>query len=574
MKKLFLHPLMRRCAKRLQRFHAVAAALLFIVLCFTGCPNPQEPGPSLGDDASLSSLSLVWVNLGPLDFGFVPSTTSYNLDVPNSLEKVSVTPLANSSKATIKVNGTSVTSGQTLTVTFNEGANLITVEVTAEDEATVQNYIVSVTRAASDTANAKLAWLLLSEGNLSPGFDEDMLSYSASVELSVDQLTVTPFVSDSQATAKVNGVAVAHATPSAPISLSLGNNNITILVTGGDGTTTKSYTVTVIRVASANANLSNLVPSTGSLSPAFDPAITSYSVAVANAVTSIRFTPTAADTGATIRVEGVVVASGAQSGSIGLAVGANSVEVEVTAQDGTTIKTYTVTVTRAAGALHSISGSISGTGAINTTTMLIVYWYNYETEASDAVVYYTGSFPHLYTLSDLPDGTYLIGAFYDADGDYTITPGDPVGQYPTAVIVAGANVTGINFALAAQASGTLTVQIHNAPAELDAKHAYYGVLAVDGEVGVDPWLGFGYFTITAGAGGSVALDDSANPVIFPGGYYEVSFFVDTDGVFDYPPGPEDIPYIFPYTGAPTGWGSVFVDGDSILDLNGGALEPY
>ncbi len=42
------------------------------------------------------------------------------------------------------------------------------------------------------------------------------------------------------------------------------------------------------------------------------------------------------------------VTSGAASGSMALAVGANTVDVKVTAEDGVTVTTYTVTVTRAA----------------------------------------------------------------------------------------------------------------------------------------------------------------------------------------------------------------------------------
>ena len=52
---------------------------------------------------------------------------------------------------------------------------------------------------------------------------------------------------------------------------------------------------------------------------------------------------------------------------IALAVGANPILVEVTAQDGTTKITYTVTVTRAAGALSSdatLSNLTSSTGTL------------------------------------------------------------------------------------------------------------------------------------------------------------------------------------------------------------------
>jgi hypothetical protein len=96
-----------------------------------------------------------------------------------------------------------------------------------------------------------------------------------------------------------------------------------------------------------NANLSNLVLSAGAITPPFAPNTTSYTLSVPNSTMSTTVTPTAADSTSTITVNGVPVASGIASGSITLAVGPNTITIVVTAQDGVTIKTYTVTVTRA-----------------------------------------------------------------------------------------------------------------------------------------------------------------------------------------------------------------------------------
>ena len=69
---------------------------------------------------------------------------------------------------------------------------------------------------------------------------------------------------------------------------------------------------------------------------------------MANAVTTLTLTPTVNEPNAT-----VVVNNG---NPIALAVGANPILVEVTAQDGTTKITYTVTVTRAAALQAVIAG--------------------------------------------------------------------------------------------------------------------------------------------------------------------------------------------------------------------------
>lgn len=96
-------------------------------------------------------------------------------------------------------------------------------------------------------------------------------------------------------------------------------------------------------LSSRNANLSALVPGAGTLAPAFASATTSYSVSVPFLTTSITLTPTPADANATVRVNGTTPAT-----LVALSVGANAFPVVVTAQDGTTTKTYTVTVTRGA----------------------------------------------------------------------------------------------------------------------------------------------------------------------------------------------------------------------------------
>ncbi len=99
---------------------------------------------------------------------------------------------------------------------------------------------------------------------------------------------------------------------------------------------------------SADARLSNLVLDDGSgavgLSPAFDPATQAYAVTVQAA--SATVTPTAWITDAVIRVNGVLVGSGSASAPIPLAVGSNALSVAVTSGDGSSSRTYAVTVTR------------------------------------------------------------------------------------------------------------------------------------------------------------------------------------------------------------------------------------
>ena len=98
-----------------------------------------------------------------------------------------------------------------------------------------------------------------------------------------------------------------------------------------------SLVFSVIEPPSSDATLSALTLSTGSLTPAFDPEKTSYTVTVPNSVTSISIGATANDAAASVTGAGTKT----------LDAGASLFPIEVNAEDGTT-KTYTITVNRLA----------------------------------------------------------------------------------------------------------------------------------------------------------------------------------------------------------------------------------
>jgi sulfatase modifying factor 1 len=97
---------------------------------------------------------------------------------------------------------------------------------------------------------------------------------------------------------------------------------------------------------SNNADLSALTVSSGTLVPQFDPAITGYTVSVANNVTSVTVTGTKADANASV--------SGPETLSNLLEGETQTAPIIVTAQNGTT-KTYTVAVTRTGTSTKAIT---------------------------------------------------------------------------------------------------------------------------------------------------------------------------------------------------------------------------
>src|SRR6185437_5806856 len=177
-----------------------------------------------------------------------------------------------------------------------------------------------------------------------PTFDYTNTSYTSTV--SVASIRVIPTAADPGASITVNGTAVASGAASDPISLTVGNNTVSIVVTAADGVGTQTYTIAVTRAPSTNDNLANLRVNGYTLSPSFNAAITSYTSTVPNTTASVKITPTTSDPAATVTVNGTTVTSGTASGAIALNVGDNTITTVVTAQDLTTTKTYTITVTR------------------------------------------------------------------------------------------------------------------------------------------------------------------------------------------------------------------------------------
>src|SRR5690606_30697376 len=128
----------------------------------------------------------------------------------------------------------------------------------------------------------------------------------------------------------------------------VGDNAIDIDVTAEDGVSTLTYTVTVERAApppSDDATLAALAVSPGTLDPPFDPGTLAYTAAVAHDVEAIEVNATTADAAATLTIASASAASGAPV-AVPLEGGDNVIEVVVTAEDGVTTLTYTVTVTR------------------------------------------------------------------------------------------------------------------------------------------------------------------------------------------------------------------------------------
>jgi alpha-tubulin suppressor-like RCC1 family protein len=303
-----------------------------------GASIPDGGSKSFGNEvvSGQSSLTFTIRNIGSVSLTGIAVTIDGTDD-----DMFSVT--ASPSSSTLASNAST-----TFTVRFSPtstGTKTAVMHI-ASNDTDESSYDITLTGIAG-SANANLSGLVLSAGTLTPTFAGSTLTYSASVTNITSSITVTPTVAASGATVMVNGVSVASGTVSSPISLEVGVNTITTVVTAPSGTATKTYTVTVTRAPSSNANLANLNISEGELEPSFDSAGVTYSVIRPHSKTSVAVRPFVSDPNATVTVNGTSLISGRWSDAINLAVGLNTITTVVTAQDGTTTKTYRVNVFRA-----------------------------------------------------------------------------------------------------------------------------------------------------------------------------------------------------------------------------------
>jgi hypothetical protein len=294
---------------------------------------------ALGGNNNLQSLT---VSSGSLSPAFNANTTSYTVDVASNVNSVNVTATLQDANASMTINGQGTSSGQMRSITLNGPglSTVVTIVVTAPN-GTQKTYFVTVNRAALG-GNNNLQSLTVSSGSLSPAFNANTTNYSVDVASTVGSLTVTAQAQDSGATVSING----QAGTSRSIALNAaGQSTLISIVVTAPNLNEKTYTVFVNRAAlGVNNNLSALTLSAGPLQPSFNALITSYDVGPVTA-TDTTITATAADSNATLTINGSATTSGEESAAIALVPGANPISIVVTAQNGSSTKTYTVTIT-------------------------------------------------------------------------------------------------------------------------------------------------------------------------------------------------------------------------------------
>ena len=188
------------------------------------------------------------VSVGTLEPPFTSTTDIYTLNVGYDNTSITMAPTVEDSRATIKVNGEPVASGQTSApVSLNVGSNPVIIEITPFI-GDPQNYTIEVIRTSSPYLTG-LAIDGMRGGGISPPFNRTVISYTSNVLNAKSSINIIPIAEDSSnSTITVNGSVVQSGALSQPINLNVGDNTVTTVVASEIGVDQKTYTIIVTRL--------------------------------------------------------------------------------------------------------------------------------------------------------------------------------------------------------------------------------------------------------------------------------------------------------------------------------------
>lgn len=284
-------------------------------------------------DAKLSSLTATAATGGSINFS--PNTTNYTYNVGADENEVTITATPNHQNATYKIydaNNQEITNGKVNPQTSGS----VKVTVTPEDtNAATKDYVITFNIAKS--TNVDLSDLTLN-GTTITGFAGDKALYEIDVDKDTDSVLIAAELADDRAsfdsTINDQGAQV----------LDYGVNEFKIKVNPEDTTAeSRTYTIKITRAFKTDAEFVNIKVDTVDV-PGFDPndeSGTHYDLgAVANNKDSVVIEVEKHDSDATVSGDGEQY----------LDVGDNSLPVTITAQDGTTTKTYYIDIRRQSNA--------------------------------------------------------------------------------------------------------------------------------------------------------------------------------------------------------------------------------
>jgi hypothetical protein len=330
--------MMRKLCKSAENCFRLGRALISLpvaaALFFTACSNPASAGddespPALGDPR-LASLVVEPGNLSP---AFCPDKTEYVMNAAHALEDIYIEGKPLETDATVEGGGV-----RSLVV----GKNILRLKVTSS-AGLDKTYSITVNRADPyASANAALTSLSIEPGLLDRPFEPQTRQYQAALPNSVDSITVNASAQEAKATVSGAGTR----------ALEVGVNNLEIVVTAPAG----NYAVYTLQVRRAGPNAGGsddaglasltLKSEAGEL-VSFDVTdlngVYEYNAGVETGAASLEILAASSEAAATFSVDPPEAWSG---GEILLHADTTVVSITVTAGDGETRRSYSITIKR------------------------------------------------------------------------------------------------------------------------------------------------------------------------------------------------------------------------------------
>ena len=312
-------------------------------------------------DVSLASLSVQ--NAISSDLEVVDNKTLYTATLPEAVANTTVTVVANDESATVEItldedtvsNGNSAS--RPVVIDETGDSRTLSIKVIAQNGTTSRTYTLTVMRAES--SDVSLASLSV-ENTISSDLEvvDNKTLYTATLPENVSNTTVTVVANDELATVEITldeDIVSNENSASRPVVIDETGDSrtLSIKVIAQNGTTSRTYTLIVARGVSLDVSLGSLrVDRADPDDIELDDNENVYTATLPEAVSNTTVTVVANDESATVEItlDKDTVSNG-NSASRPVVIdetgGSKTLRIKVIAQNGTTSRTYTLTVMRA-----------------------------------------------------------------------------------------------------------------------------------------------------------------------------------------------------------------------------------
>ena len=389
---------------------------------------------ALSNDATLHDLSVSGYNL---DKTFTSTTLDYSIgDIPYGTTKLKINATPTNSDSTIKYYvGTTSFDSNIVDIPILLGENIITVEVTAADGISKKLYTITYNIVKSD--NAYLSKLTSSLGKID--FNKTTFLYNINVENNVDKISFDIETEDKNASIKVLSENFFTPKTITVDNLKEGDTTLEIIVVAQNGNT-KTYSVIIHRLGkelSSDANLSSLSVNGQTLDKEFNMNETEYSIGeipYSLEKLTINATPNIDTSTLTYLVNGNKQSSNVVD--IPKNNGNGAITVQVTAEDGKTVKNYKITYSKQASSNAYLSDLRVSSGELSFNKTKYSYIVNIDSDVNKVDL--------TSVLEDNKSNMKINGITYTSPHTYTISPLE-VGNTEVVILVTAEDGTFLTY---------------------------------------------------------------------------------------------------------------------------------